>query len=241
MNKVFHVVCIAALAAFACFALAACGGSSSSSSSSSASSVSSSTSSSASSKASAKYTTQAEGEYATGIHHATVKVIGYDEFVITLNADSAPVTVANFCKLANDGYYNDLALYRIVEGFCLQGGSKGDSAAGSDPSITPIVGEFSENGVANPLADEFKKGTVAMARTQDPNSAASTFFITLATNEGVSESLDGKYAAFGTIDDAGMQTVDAIVTDHAVYASGNMGAINDPNKMPRIESITITD
>ena len=238
MKKYLTCVCVFVLAACTALALAACG---SSSTSSSASTSASSASSSKSSSAAANYTTQAEGEYASGTHHATVKVAGYDEFVITLDANSAPVSVANFCKLAQEGYYNGLAFYRIVEGFCLQGGTKGDTASGSDLNIKPIIGEFSGNGVNNPLADSFKKGTVAMARTNNPNSATSTFFITLASSENVSKSLDGLYAAFGTIDEAGMQTVDAIVSAYVANAADAMGVISDPDKMPRIESITITD
>ena len=151
------------------------------------------------------------------------------------------MSVANFCKLANDGYYNGLAFYRIVDAFCLQGGTKGDSASGNDSALTPIIGEFSGNGVKNALAEKFQKGTVAMARTSDPNSATSTFFITLGSTEAVSKSLDGLYAAFGTIDEAGMQVVDSIVEKYAVYATGSAGAIDNPENMPKIESIAITD
>ena len=80
-----------------------------------------------------------------------------------------------------------------------------------------------------------------MARTGVYNSAKTTFFITLATTENVSQSLDGQYAAFGQIDDAGMQTVDAIVKDYLKYATGEMGAINNPKDMLVIEYITIQD
>lgn len=237
MSKIVRGLCVAALAAFMVCALAACATNSTSSSSGSTSTSTASTKSGAT----ASYTTTATGDYASGTHHAAVKVEGYDQFVITLDADSAPVSVANFCQLAQDGYYNGLAFYRIADGFCLQGGSKGDSAASNDSSLTPIIGEFSDNDVKNPLAEEFHRGTVGMARTSNPNSATSAFFITLVTTENISKSLDGKYAAFGTIDDAGMQIVDAICNDYLVYATGNMGAINNPQKMPRIESITITD
>ena len=239
MGKISRVICVLSLAACMALVLSACQSSATSSSASSSASTSSPT---AKSSSSASYTTQATGDYAAGIHHASIKVAGYDPFTITLDADNAPVSVANFCQLAQDGYYNGLAFYRIADGFCLQGGSKGDAASGSDPSLTPIVGEFSENKINNALAENFKKGTVGMARTSDPNSATSAFFITLETTEAVAKSLDGKYAAFGTIDEAGMKVVDAIVNDYLVYANQrNMGAINDPSKMPRIESITITD
>lgn len=173
--------------------------------------------------------------------HATVKVEGYEPFVIDLYPEYAPKTVENFCNLARSGYYDGLKFYRIVEGFCLQGGTKGNSSAGNDATLPPIIGEFYENDVDNPLADEFRRGTVAMARTGVYNSAKTTFFITLATTENVSQSLDGQYAAFGQIDDAGMQTVDAIVKDYLKYATGEMGAINNPKDMPVIEYITIQD
>lgn len=172
---------------------------------------------------------------------AQVKVAGYDPFTIELHAADAPATVLNFCYLASDGYYNGLAFYRIVPGFCLQGGTAGNTASGDDESIRAIQGEFSSNGVDNKLADDFKRGVVAMARTQAPDSAKSTFFITLASDETVAASLNGQYAAFGTIDEAGMAIVDKIVADYTQYASGDMGVIADEAHMPVIESITLTD
>lgn len=184
---------------------------------------------------------KATGEYGSGKHHALVKVEGFDPFTIELDADSAPVTVSNFCNLANDGYYDGLRFYRIVEGFCLQGGTKGDSASGNDPSLPPIIGEFDDNGVENPLADDFGRGSVAMARTNKYDSAKSTFFITLSSSQNVALSLNGQYAAFGKVDDAGMDVVDAIVARYLKYATGQAGAIDDPADMPVIESITIED
>lgn len=225
MKKLTRVLALTALCTLLCCMLAACGASSSASKSTDPNTV----------------VTKASGKYATGTHHAVVKVEGYDPFTIELYADSAPVTVANFCDLAENGYYDGLKFYRIVEGFCLQGGTKGNSSAGNDSSLPPIIGEFYQNDVENPLADDFKRGTVAMARTGIYNSAKTTFFITLATTENVSLSLDGQYAAFGMIDDAGMQTVDAIVKDYLKYATGEMGAINNPKDMPVIEYITIRD
>ena len=225
MKKLTRVLALTALCALLCCMLAACGAPSSASKSTDPNTV----------------VTKASGKYASGTHHAVVKVEGYDPFTIELYADSAPVTVANFCDLAENGYYDGLKFYRIVEGFCLQGGTKGNSSAGNDSSLPPIIGEFYQNDVENPLADDFKRGTVAMARTGIYNSAKTTFFITLATTENVSLSLDGQYAAFGMIDDAGMQTVDAIVKDHLKYATGEMGAINNPKDMPVIEYITIRD
>lgn len=233
MKKLLPALVAVLAAAVLAFGLAACGSSSSGKSSDSpASSQGTSTS----------YTAKAEGPYSSGTHHALVKVKGYDAFAIELSADDAPVTVSNFAKLAQDGYYNGLAFYRVVDGFCLQGGTKGNSASGDDASLTPIVGEFSSNGIENKLASSFKKGTVAMARTNAVNSATSTFFITLASSDAVSKSLDGKYAAFGTIDEAGMKVVDKIVADSLPAVSDQqMGTISDESKMPVIESISIVD
>lgn len=182
------------------------------------------------------------GPYSTGIHHATLTVEGYDPITIELDADAAPASVTNFCTLANDGYYDGLTFYRFVEGFCMQGGTKGNNAAGSDNSLEAVVGEFSANGYDNPLADKFVKGTVAMARTNDPNSARSTFFVTLDSSSAVSQSLNGLYAAFGTIDEAGMKTVDKIVEDYLPNVTDkSMGAIDDESKQAKITSIKIED
>lgn len=181
-----------------------------------------------------------EVELLSGIHKARVEVEGFDPFTIELDADSAPITVTNFVKLAKDKYYNGLTFYRIQKAFCMQGGTKGNTANGNDKSLQPIKGEFSTNGVDNQLAQDFKRGTVAMARSSKPDSATSTFFITLG-NEYVG-SLNGNYAAFGTIDEAGMKVVDAIVTKYISYANQqDMGIITNQSEQPIISSITIED
>lgn len=187
------------------------------------------------------YIDTASGTYASGTWYAKVKVKGHDAFTIELDADAAPVTVSNFCKLADNGFYDGLAFYRVVESFCLQGGSAGNTAESGTDGLAPIVGEFPENGIDNPLADDFEKGVVAMARTNDPNSATSTFFITLGSDATVKQSLNGKYAAFGTIDKAGMRVVDEIVASCAGEADASMGVIEDESRMPVIESIEVSD
>lgn len=180
--------------------------------------------------------------YADGSYEAVVTVEDYGSFTIELDSEAAPVSAANFAALADSGYYDGLAFYRTVEDFCLQGGTLGNSTSGSDSSLSPIVGEFSENGVENELADNFEEGVVAMARTSEADSATSTFFITLASDESVSQSLDGQYAAFGTIDEEGMEVVQAMVEDtkDKVDDSG-MGVIEDEADMPVIESIEIVE
>ena len=225
------------------FCLTGCGSSNSSSSSSSSGSSSSSSSSKSSSSTSSNVKSTAEGTYATGTHHATVEVTGYDAFTITLDADAAPVTVSNFCDLANQGFYNGKTFYRFVQDFCMQGGSTGNSASIVDDGITPIVGEFSANGKTNALADDFKKGTVAMARSIDSkNSATSAFFITLSSDDSTAQALNGKYAAFGIIDEAGMAVVDKIVADYLPSVDDSQGSsISDETKQAPITNISIID
>lgn len=199
----------------------------------------SSTSSKSDSSATTSYISKVDTDdaYATGTHHAVVTVKGYDSFTITLSANAAPITVSNFCKLAKKGFYNGLTFHRVVDEFCLQGGDPdGDGTGGSDDKI---LGEFSDNGVANKLADDYKRGTVAMARSTDANSASSQFFITLS--DEYASSLNGQYAAFGTINSKGMKIVDKIVSDSLDAATGTSGSITDSSKQPVIKSIKITD
>ena len=238
-----------ALALLACCvcAFAGCSQQTTASSANTASSKAGSTASAASENASSaseapSSAAAAEGDYTSGIHHAELTVEGYDPIAIELDADSAPLTVANFCTLADGGYYDGLTFYRFVNKFCMQGGTKGNTSSSNDSSLKPIAGEFSQNGYDNALADDFKKGTVAMARTSDPNSATSTFFITLDTSEGVSLSLNGQYAAFGTIDEAGMDIVDQIVADYLPNVTdAQMGVIADEAKQAKISSLKIVD
>lgn len=131
-----------------------------------------------------------------------IKVRNYGEIVIELDPEAAPITVENFKKLVADGFYRRSSFHRIVPGFVIQGG-----ASGKRKSATTIKGEFSENGVDNPLKHE--RGVVSMARTNTPNSASSQFFIVLETSARNTYSLDGKYAAFGRVVE-GMDVVDAI-------------------------------
>ena len=240
-RKAFVLIMAIACSTALAFALCACGGSTSESSDSASSGQSSSAQdATGDADADVSYKTSAEGAYASGTHHAKVTVKGFEPFTIELDADSAPVTVSNFCELAESGFYSGCPFHRIVEDFCLQGGDPtGTGTGGSD---TEIVGEFSSNGVDNPLADDFKKGTVAMARSSLPNSASSQFFITLDSSEGVSLSLNGQYAAFGTVDKAGMKIVDKIVEKYLPKAdAAASGTIADKADMPIIKKVEIVD
>ena len=184
--------------------LAGCGSGASGAASTSASSASAVPSSSASS-----CVTSASGEYASGTHHATIEVEGYGAIKLELDADVAPVTVANFAKLAGEGFYDGLTFHRIIEGFMVQGGDpNGNGTGGSDEKI---VGEFSDNGHPNSISHV--RGTISMARSQAYNSASSQFFIC----HKYSFFLNGQYAAFGRVVD-GMDAVDEIAEVQTDYS-----------------------
>ena len=124
------------------------------------------------------------------------------DIIVKLDPTSAPITVANFQKLVGEGFYDGLTFHRVIENFMIQGGDpKGDGTGGSSQQIT---GEFSENGIENPIKHE--RGVISMARgSYSMDSASSQFFIVHKTYP----SLDGKYAAFGHVV-FGMTTVDGI-------------------------------
>ena len=165
----------------------------------------------------------------TGIHHAQINVKDYGEIQVELDADTAPITVTNFVKLAQEGFYDGLTFHRIMDGFMVQGGDPlGNGTGGSDENIK---GEFSNNGVENNISHT--RGVISMARAMDPDSASSQFFI---VHED-STFLDGDYAGFGHVTE-GMDVVDAICKD--AKPTDDNGTIK-PEEQPVIESITIVD
>ena len=120
---------------------------------------------------------------------------------IELYPETAPITVANFEKLVKEGFYDGLIFHRVISGFMIQGGDPtGTGYSGSDENIK---GEFAANGVMNDLSHT--RGVISMARSMNPNSASSQFFI--MHQDGTY--LDGNYAAFGKVV-SGMEVVDAI-------------------------------
>lgn len=168
--------------------------------------------------------------YATGTHHATIEVTDYGTISVALNANEAPITVANFAKLANEGFYDGLTFHRVVADFMIQGGDpNGDGTGGSGETIK---GEFSANGVTNNIAHV--RGTISMARSSDYDSASSQFFIM----QKAASSLDGEYAAFGNVTD-GIEVVDAIV--EATASQGDSNGILPADVQPKIASITMVD
>ena len=161
--------------------------------------------------------------YSTGLHHAELQIGNYGTITMELDADTAPVTVANFCKLANDGFYDGLTFHRIIGG-----DPKGDGSGDADQTIQ---GEFSENGVENDISHV--RGTISMARSNDYDSASSQFFIV----QSDSTFLDGQYAGFGHVT-SGMDIVDQICKDTQVEDSN--GTVSWWNQ-PKITSIRILD
>ena len=173
----------------------------------------------------------AEGEEAllSGLHYAEIEVKDYGTIFLELDADTAPITVTNFVKLAEDGFYDGLTFHRIIDGFMIQGGDPLGNGTGG-PGGT-IKGEFSENGVEDPISHE--RGVVSIARAMDPDSASSQFFIVHQD----STYLDGQYAAFGHVTE-GMEIVDAICADTPVQDNNGTVAAED---QPVITSVKIVE
>ena len=160
-----------------------------------------------------------------------IDVENYGKITVELYPDIAPITVKNFKRLVNDGFYDGLTFHRVIEGFMIQGGCpNGDGTGGNtdaNGNEINIKGEFSENGVRNSLKHD--RGVISMARSNDKNSASSQFFIChqKATH------LNGKYAAFGMVRD-GMDVVDAI-------ASVETNSADKPLQNVVIKSITFAE
>ena len=122
---------------------------------------------------------------------------------LEMDRDAAPNTVKNFLYLASNGFYDGLEFHRVISGFMIQVGCPDGTGMGG-PGHS-IKGEFAANGFNNPL--KHKRGVISMARSMNPNSAGSQFFIMHAD----APHLDGQYAAFGRVTD-GMDVVDEIAS-----------------------------
>jgi peptidylprolyl isomerase len=135
--------------------------------------------------------------------------------VIQLRPDLAPQHVERIRALAGSGFYDGVVFHRVIEGFMAQGGDPtGTGTGGSDMPDLPA--EFSA-----PQAARFLRGTCGMARTQNPNSANSQFFIMFAP----APSLDGQYTIWGQVI-SGMEVVDKIKR-----GAGHSGMVQDPDKI----------
>lgn len=156
--------------------------------------------------------------------YADIVIEGYGTVTVKLDQSAAPITVENFVNLANSGFYDGLTFHRIMEGFMMQGG-QGATAPES------IVGEFTSNGHENPLMHT--RGAISMARTYEPDSATSQFFIVHQD----SPHLDGDYACFGYVTE-GIEVVDAVC--EAAQPTDNNGTI-PADRQPVITTITIRE
>lgn len=162
-------------------------------------------------------------------NHVEIDIKDYGIIKLELYGEVAPITVKNFVKLCNEGFYDGLTFHRIISGFMIQGGDPlGTGMGGSDEKIT---GEFSSNGIENPISH--KRGVISMARSSANDSASSQFFI---MHEDA-DYLDGNYAAFGKVTE-GMDIVDRICEDTKVEDSN--GTVKKENQ-PVINSIKVTD
>ena len=190
--------------------------------------------SSSSSETSSKATeavseSSADENLLSGKINAVIDIKDYGKISLELDADTAPITVTNFVKLAKEGFYDGLTFHRIIKGFMMQGGDPlGTGTGGSDEEIK---GEFAQNGVKNDISHV--RGVISMARSQLFDSASSQFFI---VHED-STFLDGQYAGFGHVTD-GIEIVDKICEETPVTDSNGTVA---EGKKPVINTITIED
>ncbi len=149
-----------------------------------------------------------------------INVRDYGEMIAELYPDKAPRTVANFLRLVDEGFYSGMIFHRVISGFMIQGGGFNESF--EQIEAPAIAGEFRANGYANNDIHH-APGVLSMARTNDPNSASSQFFI-MHRDAGY---LDGQYAAFGKVTE-GFDVVEKI----AAVQTGRMGWYDDVPKTP---------
>ena len=170
-----------------------------------------------------------DDELLSGKHHVTMEIQDRGTITLELDADQAPISVTNFCQLAESGFYDGLTFHRIIADTFMQGGDPLGSGIGG-PGYT-IKGEFAMNGVDNTLSHT--RGAISMARTQDYNGGGCQFFIM----DQDYTAFDGQYACFGYVTD-GMDVVDDICS--TVAAEDNNGTIAAENQ-PVIAKVTVLD
>ncbi|MCI6658437.1 MAG: peptidylprolyl isomerase [Faecalibacterium sp.] len=165
-----------------------------------------------------------------------VSIVLTDGRKINLELDraSAPITVENFLKLVDNGFYNGLCFHRVISGFMIQGGGmvQEKGVLIEKRGLKPIKGEFLNNGVKNDIKHEL--GVISMARTNEPNSATSQFFICAAD----CDFLDKNYAAFGRTLDAESNKVVVDISNVKTHSYGWYNDIpNEPVVIDHIERI----
>lgn len=165
----------------------------------------------------------------SGLHQVEIVVKDFGSIKVELDADVAPITVTNFMKLVEEGFYDGLTFHRVISGFMIQGGDPDGNGTGG--SGTTITGEFSMNTIKNDISHT--RGVISMARSANMNSASSQFFI---MHQDATQ-LDGQYAAFGHVTE-GMEIVDQICELTKVQ---DYNGTVDPVDQPIIEKITIIE
>lgn len=197
------------------------------------------------------------------IKYVEMCIENYGKLVILLDATTAPVTVENFISLVEAGFYDGLTFHRIIKNFMIQGGDPDADGTGGNKDENGneinIKGEFATNGHQNDISHKY--GVISMARSNDPDSASSQFFI---CNADASGSLDGSYAAFGYVVE-GMSVIDDVTEDvfpktkladyhnnwdidpyygtykHYVWSYLGNGAVEDKADQPVIKYIKVLD
>ncbi|MDD3383427.1 MAG: peptidylprolyl isomerase [Bacilli bacterium] len=152
-----------------------------------------------------------------------IKMENGKEIKIELDYENAPNTATNFACLASKGFYNGLIFHRVIKNFMIQGGDPTGTGSGG-PGYC-IKGEFKSNGFNNKISH--LRGVISMARTMEPNSAGSQFFIV----QKDAPHLDGQYAAFGKVVE-GIEVVDEI-------ASVQTNAVDRPRIEQKILTVSV--
>ena len=156
------------------------------------------------------------------------------DITLELDADNAPITVANFLKLAEDSYYSGTIFHRIIDGFMVQGGGLDENMTPKPTNTDPIQNE-ANNGLKN------DRGSIAMARTMDPHSATGQFFINHKDNDFLNHTAETSqgwgYAVFGSVID-GMDVVDQIALSTTSTVGGYADAPLEPTV---INSVTVSE
>jgi peptidylprolyl isomerase len=156
----------------------------------------------------------------------TVETSGGCSFAMVMRADIAPKHVAQVTKLATAGAYDNVVFHRVIEGFMAQTGDVQYGKHGGDTANAGMGGSTEPDIPAEFSTEHFARGTVGMARSQDPNSANSQFFVMFADGGF----LDGQYTVIGSVDEAGMACVDKIKLGDA----NNNGAVSNPDYMTKV-------
>lgn len=179
-----------------------------------------------------------ENDIATNILEKKMTLVtiktSHGDIQLELDGDKAPITVENFKTIASSGYYEGTIFHRVINGFMIQGGGLTADMNNKSSGTSPIQNE-ANNGLSN------DRGTIAMARTMDPHSATSQFFINHKDNGFLNHTGENSqgwgYAVFGAVTE-GMEIVDQI----AEVATGSSGGHQDvPVEVITIESVTISE